>query len=192
MTTRLSGFAEFSETIRFLGENLGVRVSPPAPVIPGLKPSAGKAVAGSDAVALRWGNQCGSLLPAGQRRGRRRSIKSANAAGLTRHRLRLSRPPSGQREINCSSCDPRTRTKSPPQAVQDAPQQRLSRHRSHDENALHSLQPQTCLARPLVELDPRRALIQQIDPWHDASPCHEDDGSTRMCLLDDVAGAKRM
>jgi hypothetical protein len=60
-----------------------------------------------------------------------------------------------------------TRIISRTETAQETLQQTLPPRGPHHQEPLDLLQPQACFARPLVELDPRRALIQQIGSRHE-------------------------
>jgi hypothetical protein len=69
---------------------------------------------------------------------------------------------------------------SPIKAPKKAPQQGRSRQRVDRQDALDAFQPQTCIARPLVEFDPWHALLQQIGSRHDRPPRLEHLGDRQM------------
>ena len=115
------------------------------------------------------------------------NVPSAAAFG----RLMLPTGSPGRRDRNHrSALDLPAHPSSRTEAAQEAPQQRLLRHGPHCQEPLDAFQPQTCVARPLVEFDPRRALLQQIGSRHDAPPRHRHLGVQPDAPINDAGGRK--
>jgi hypothetical protein len=66
------------------------------------------------------------------------------------------------------------------ETMQQAPQQRLSREVTHRQEPLDAFKPQARIARPLVEFDPRRALVRYIGFRHYRPPRQKHLGVGQM------------
>jgi hypothetical protein len=75
------------------------------------------------------------------------------------------------------------------ETAQEAPQQGLFRQGTHHQEPLDVLKPQARIARPLVEFDPRRALVQYITFRHDRTPRRRHLGFCQ-CPINDAHGSK--
>jgi hypothetical protein len=155
-------------------EDVEVQVSPPARMMPGFEANNQDARPQSSGSSARANSGVfRAVLPPGKRSGE--SVSSAAFARLTfpanlpgrRDRDHRSAP-----DLPADTC-PRTET------AQEAPQQGLLRQRTHDQEPLDVFKPQARIARPLVEFDPRRALVQYVGFRHDRPPRKDTLASAR-------------
>jgi len=140
------------------------------PRLPGLKPDQGR-TRSDEAHSL----PAHAMRPLGESRSGR---ASRCASRLSR---RLGPPLRMHAAQSCggrSAFHRRTSINPRAKAIHHAPQQGLPRQGTHDQEPLDLLQPQAGLPRPLVELRPRRALLQQFGYRHGRPP-HQRRPGTR-------------
>jgi hypothetical protein len=147
---------------------VGVQVSPPAPMMRGFETTGDR-----DARRQSW------VRPARANSGVSRAVRPSpgkrsgegvpSAAAFGRLALPTGSP-------GRPDCDHRSARNLPADAcsraetAQQATQQGLSRQGTHHQEALDAFKPQARIARPLVEFDPRRTLVQYIGFRHDRPP----------------------
>ena len=134
----------------------------------------------------------GTIRPADRRRGGKAAARST--AGFTRDPVLAATPRDRPHRSACDlpASDLPGETNSRAETPQEAPQQRLPRQGADAQEPLDILQPQACFARSLVELDPGRALVQQIGSRHDIPPRHRHVGPSQARPINDAAAAKSM
>ena len=114
------------------------------------------------------------MRPLGESRSGRASRCASRLSRCLRPSLRMHAAQScGGR----SAFHRRTNINPRAKAIHHAPQQGLPRQGTHDQEPLDLLQPQAGLPRPLVELRPRRALLQQFGYRHGRPPRQRRPGT---------------
>ena len=162
------GMADAADSKSVVRKDVGVQVSPPAPMVPGFEGNGDRPARSESRVSSARANSGVSravLPPPGKGSGE--GIPSAAAVG----RLALPTGLSVGRDRDHRSAfnlpaDACSRT----ETAQETPQQGLSRQRTHHQEPLDAFKPQARIARPLVEFDPGCALVQYIGFRHDRPP----------------------
>jgi hypothetical protein len=147
---------------------VGVQVSPPAPMVPAFE---GK----GDRDARRQSRGSSARANSGVPRtvwpprgeGSGEAVPSADAFG--RFALPAGSPGRCDRDHR-SALNLPADTCSRTETAQEASQQGLSGQVTRRQEPLDAFKPQARIARPLVEFDPRRALVQYIGFRHDRPP----------------------